>query len=115
MARRFFEVKVYNIYLFNNFPTTKNGIAISARGLILCSGDNAQKMRAYFLADGSLEPDPFVDSGGKRVQMFLPFQMMQNWQEVLRNEKPIYAFFDSDNPQWSYISTLSEPVGEEES
>jgi len=40
--------------------------------------------------------------------------MMQNWIDLLRNEKPIYAFFDADNPQWSRISTLSEPVGEEE-
>ena len=114
MAYRYFEINSYNTFLFNNFPATKNGVAITARGLIICNGDDAQQVRAYFLADGSPEPDPFVDRRGKRVQMFLPYQMMQNWIDLLRNEKPIYAFFDDNNPQWSRISTLSEPVGEEE-
>ena len=115
MALRFFEVNSYNIFLLNKFLIYKNGITITARGLIICDGDNVQQLRVYFLADESPEPDPFVDNGGKRVQIFLPFQMMHNWQEVLRNEKPIYALFDSDDPRRSYITTLSEPVGEEES
>lgn len=115
MAIRHFEINVYNTFLWNKFTTNKNGMNIIARGLIICSGDDAQQVRTYFLADGSPEPDPIIDRGGKRVQMFLPYQMMQNWTEMLRYEKPIYACYDTNNPHWAYISTLSEPVGEEES
>jgi hypothetical protein len=115
MAYRYFEIETYNTFLFNKFLTTKQGVTITARGMIICNGDDVQQVRAYFLAEGSPAPDPFVDRDGKRLQMFLPYQMMQSWIDLLRNEKPIYAVYDTDNPQWSYVSTLSEPVGEEES
>lgn len=114
MAQKFFEINVYNVFLYNKFSANKGGINITVRGMIIGSGDNAQQVRAYFLAEDSPEPAPIVDRGGKRLQMFLPYQMMQNWMDVLRNEKPIYAYYNTENTQWSFVSTLSEPVGEEE-
>jgi hypothetical protein len=39
---------------------------------------------------------------------------MQHYVDLVRNEKPVYAYLNSDKPQWNSISTSNEPVGEEE-
>ncbi len=39
---------------------------------------------------------------------------MPAFVDMLRNEKPIYGNIDTDAPGDAFISTLHEPVGEEE-
>ena len=46
--------------------------------------------------------------------IFLPFREMAPFVDLLRNEKPIYAYLNSDPPQWNSLETRQEPVGEEE-
>ena len=40
--------------------------------------------------------------------------IMPFWVDMLRNEKPVYGYINTDHPEWTSISTSSEPVGEEE-
>ena len=46
--------------------------------------------------------------------IFLPFEDMDQYVDMVRNEKPIYAYLNSDHPQWNSLKTSKEPVGEEE-
>ena len=46
--------------------------------------------------------------------IFLPFKEMPPFVDLLRNEKPIYAYLNSDKPEWNYVRSGPEPVGEEE-
>jgi len=39
---------------------------------------------------------------------------MEPFVDLLRNEKPVYAYLNSDIPAWNSIRTTQEPVGEEE-
>lgn len=44
----------------------------------------------------------------------VPFNEMHNYVDVVRNEKPVYAYLNSEKPQWNFLSTAMENVGEEE-
>ena len=46
--------------------------------------------------------------------LFLPFKEMGPFLDMLRNEKPIWAYLNSDKPEWISLKTSKEPVGEEE-
>lgn len=47
--------------------------------------------------------------------IFLPFKEMAPLVDLVRNKKPVYAYMNSDRPQWNSLKTSKEPVGEEES
>ncbi len=47
--------------------------------------------------------------------ILLPFKEMAPFVDLVRNEKPVYAYMNSDRPQWNNLKTSLEPVGEEES
>ena len=46
--------------------------------------------------------------------VFLPFDQMPPYVDLVRNERPIYAYMNSDRAEWNNISSGREPVGEEE-
>ena len=46
--------------------------------------------------------------------IFLPFHEMEPFVDLLRNEKPVTAYLNSDSPQWNQLFTGKEPVGEAE-
>ncbi len=68
----------------------------------------------YFLPGGAAIPDAMWNEDARVAVSFLPISDMAPFVDVLRNEKPIYGNIDTDAPGESYISTLHEPVGEEE-
>jgi hypothetical protein len=46
--------------------------------------------------------------------IFVPFSELYQYVDIARNEKPLYASLNSDNPNWMSLTTSAEPVGEGE-
>ncbi len=40
--------------------------------------------------------------------------LTDHYVDMLRNERPVYAYLNSDKPQWNSLKTSKEPVGEQE-
>ncbi len=114
MAITQFEVTSYIIYLGDKLSATFGGTTIKARGVISCIGSDNRRVVGYFLADDSPVPTPTTTIGGKWGPVFLPKELMSIWVDMLRNEKPIYGYINTDHPEWTQISTSAEPIGEQE-
>jgi len=113
MAVKRFLVSSYQVKLGHGMSSTWSGVDIVARGVVSCHGEG-YKFIAYFLTDDSPVPDPVYKVNDRVGAIFLPFEDMPPFVDLLRNEKPIYAYMNSDKPEWNSISTSLEPVGEEE-
>ncbi len=115
MAIRSFQITGYTIRLGDRLSAGFGGTTIEARGIISCMGPDNQRVVAYFLADDSPVPAPTTTIGGKWGPVFLPKELMGRWTDMLRNEKPLFGYINTDHPEWTSVSTSQEPVGEEES
>lgn len=114
MAIRNFPVTSYSIKLGDKLTAGFGGVTIKARGIVSCMGPDNQRVVAYFLADDSPVPAPTTTIGGKWGPIFLPKELLKAWIDMLRNEKPLYGYINTDRPEWTNVSTTAEPVGEEE-
>ena len=115
MATKTFEVHNYKVALGDKMSGVAGGNTINFRGYIVCRGDDGYHLVFYFLNPDSPVPSPSYLPDYKRGVVYLPFDQMQVYLDVLRNEKPIYAYMNSNRPEWNNIKTTQEPVGEEES
>jgi len=115
MSIRNFQVDSYRVKLGDRLSATFGGTPIKARGVISCMGPDNQRIVGYFLTDDSPVPSPTTTVGGKWGPVFLAKEMLPVWLDLLRNEKPIYGYINTDHPEWTNIATSNEPVGEEES
>jgi hypothetical protein len=68
----------------------------------------------YFLTEDSPIPKPFYDVATETEAIFLPFRDMGQFVDLLRNEEPLSVVLDSERPEWNYIGTTREPIGEAE-
>jgi hypothetical protein len=108
-----FEIKNYQITLGDRTTSKWSGEDVRARGIVACFGDN-QRILFYFMPEGESMPDPIANYGARLVVLFLPFNVMHAYVDILRNEAPIFGNLDLENPEETYISTMHEPVGEGE-
>lgn len=113
MAIKQFVVENYQTALGHGMTATWGGKQIKARGYLTCYGGD-HRFIAYFLTDDSPVPDPVYIIQNKVGAIFLPFDQMPLFVDLVRNEKPIYAYLNSDRPDWNSLKTSLEPVGEEE-
>lgn len=113
MVTKTFVVQRYKVGLGHAMSATWGGKKIKARGYITCYGHD-HRFIIYFLTDDSPVPDPVYVVENKVGAIFLPFKEMGPFVDIMRNEKPIYAYINSDKPEWNSIKTSKEPVGEEE-
>lgn len=113
MTTERFCVDTYSITLGDAMTATWSGVLIKARGIIQCRGEG-WRFIAYFLTEDSPVPYPVVVRRNKVGAIFRPFEEMSAYVDLLRNEKPVYAYLNSAKPQWNSLSTAQEPVGEEE-
>ncbi|MEE8354321.1 MAG: hypothetical protein V3S09_00705 [Candidatus Bathyarchaeia archaeon] len=113
MTTKRFLVSHYQIKLGHGMNATWNGKKIDARGVVACHGEG-NRFIAYFLTDQSPVPDPVYNPSNNVGAIFLPFKECAPFIDLLRNEKPVYAYLNSAKPQWNSISTSMEPIGEEE-
>jgi len=114
MVIKRFIVNTYSIKLGHGLTATWSGTKIKARGIVACYGAD-HRFIAYFLTDDSLVPNPVYIVTNRVGAIFLPFKEMGPFVDLVRNEKPIYAYLNSVKPHWNNISTSREPIGEEES
>ncbi len=113
MAIHRFKINNYSIKLADKLGAYYS-VTIKARGVISCRGSANRSIVAYFLADDSPVPAPTTTLGGKCDVVFLPKELMEQWTDMLRNEKPLYGYINTTHPEWTNVSTSKEPVGEEE-
>jgi hypothetical protein len=96
----------YKVVLYGKNQTPESLVAF-----IHCFNGVTNVLSCEFYADGSTIPDNRF--GGCRVGLAYPWSRFGAVLDVLRNEKPIYYGFIFST-KLGYISTQSEPVGEEE-
>jgi len=113
MATKRFMVERYEIKLGHALSATWSGTPIKARGVVACYGGD-HRFIAYFLTDDSKVPGPVYIVANKVGAIFLPFAEMGPFVDILRNEKPVYAYMNSTRPEWNQLYTGKEPVGEAE-
>ena len=113
MAQAIFKIDSYKIVLGESLESTWTQ-KIHARGVIGCYSGDGDKFFIYFLTDTSPVPRPEYSPEKKVAAIFLPAHLMPLYTDILRNEKPIFAFLDSENPSQNCLRTSREPVGEEE-
>jgi len=114
MGTRTFEITSYSITLGDKATASFGAVTIKVRGTVSCMGADNQRVLAYFLSDDSPIPAPTTTIGGKWGPIFLPKELLPAWVDLVRNEKPLYGYINTDHPEWTQVSTNSEPVGEEE-
>lgn len=108
-----FQVKKYQVTLGGDLPSIISGEDVKICGIIGCYGDDSQLM-LNFVADGDTIPDAIYDEKKNLGSIYLPSSEIDTYIDLLRNEKPIYAYVNSEKPEWCNISTSHEPVGENE-
>lgn len=113
MASTSFEVTHYTIALGHALPATWYGVEVRARGQIVLQGDGL-RLELYFLTDDSPVAPPAYDVDEGVAGLFLPFDQMAIFVDLLRNERPVFADLDSDSPERISLRTWLEPVGEME-
>ncbi len=113
MAIKNFQISNYKMALGHAMGATWSGKKIKIRGYLTCYGDD-HRFIAYFLTDDSPVPDPVYIVRNRVGAIFLPFDQMPPFVDMVRNEKPVYAYLNSDRPESNSIKTSLEPVGEEE-
>jgi hypothetical protein len=99
------EVKEYHILFYGSpegYQTNRAQIALY---------DSGGKTVAYVrFNDSGMTFENDYESGGI-IRMHLPSTMFENVLDVLRNEKPVYVYFQQGR---GFLSTSKEPVGEGE-
>jgi hypothetical protein len=113
MAATTFKIDKYQVTLGADLPsilTDKDG---QVCGIIGCYGGDHLLM-INFVKDGQPLPLNSYNEDKKTGSLFLPFSHLPSFVDLLRNEKPIYGYVNSDRPSWNNISTRHEPVGEGE-
>jgi hypothetical protein len=112
MAKHHFLVERYQVTL-GDHDSTWGGTTVRTRGIVACFGEFL-RLLFYFLPEGAATPDPIWIEDARVNVVFMPIKDMAPFVDILRNEKPIYGNIDTEAPGDSFISTLHEPVGEEE-
>lgn len=111
-----FEIKQYMVIFRQLEIRDFNGVEAKIRGIVRCSGENANddndyRLDVYFVSADSDYPEPIVDLENHTGAIFMPIGEMPVLVDVLRNEKPLYGHLRGDNAQWTSITTTNEPVG----
>ncbi len=114
MAFKKFKVVNYEIRLGYKMSASFNGVDIEAQGLLTCHSVDGYRFVIYGLHPLSDVPEPVYNETSKVGTIFIPFKDLSVYIDLVRNEKPIYASLDSENPAWNTLNTGKEPTGEEE-
>ena len=91
------------------------GTQIQIQGYVACYGERRDRFIVYGLhPDSPVPPVPVYNVSGDVGAIFVPFSDLANYVDIVRNEKPVYAYLNSDHPEWMGLRTGSEPIGEGE-
>jgi hypothetical protein len=114
-----FEIKQYMVIWRQLEVRDFGGTSVNIRGIVRCSGSEAQSgdnytMDVVFFAPDSAYPAPIFDADSKKGYLFMPISDIAAFVDILRNEAPIFGHLRTDKPEWMSITTSQEPVGEGE-
>jgi len=112
MATNKFQVETYSINI--GYEQSGGGGGPKSRAYLSCTGKDGSRFVIYFAAPGSEMAPPRYFPETKFGSINVPFDEMHNYVDLVRNEKPVYAYLNSEKPQWNCLSTAMETVGEEE-
>lgn len=107
MTTATFEVTTYEYYDWSSRSTGKSNL--------LLRGEGGQTCSVWFVEDPSAELPAAEEVGANWYAFYYHHSQLDHLIDMLRNEKPIFVYFNDDNgfPN-SRISTTDEPVGEGE-
>lgn len=111
MAIKSFSVTSYGLSIGYKSVVHNN---IIYQGVLTCQGAGGYRFFVYGLHPSSQRPGPYYNEEIKLGAIFIPFVELHNYIDLVRNEKPVYAHMNSDQPYWNGLSTREEPVGEQE-
>ena len=84
--------------------------------IIICEGASPpRRLCIYFYHSGETMPDNHCNPKQTFGEIYARAEEYSWYIDILRNEKPVYAYIDSTKPSLNQITTGPEPVGEEES
>ena len=84
--------------------------------IIICeSASPTRRLCIYFYHSGETIPDNYCNSKQTFGEIYARSEEYSWYIDILRNEKPVYAYIDNVKPSLNQITTGPEPVGEEES
>ncbi|GAF83547.1 unnamed protein product [marine sediment metagenome] len=114
MAITTFNIEHYKVSISHEINASWGGINIKAHGKVVCYGSE-HRLFAYFLDSDTSSTKPMYIENDKEGVIFLPFNDMSTFIDILRNEKPVYGYLSSEEPEWNGIGTFRVPFGERES
>lgn len=112
MATKTFEVESYRVYLARQMTIGAGAAKFYAN--IVCHSSEGDTFSIYFLRPDSDAIDNIYNPSAKWATSYLPAEQFGWYLDLLRNEKPVYAYLNSDRPIANRLYTGREPVGEEE-
>lgn len=116
-----YQVKKYQVHFYRQ--VTMNWFGVDAKIVCIVElyeneagtwGDGDYLCRVYFVTEDSEVPVAFHQPENYAGGLFLPVSELGPFIDVLRNEKPVSVYLNSDHPEYSEIFTWLETVGEEE-
>jgi hypothetical protein len=113
MATKTFKVASYQVKLARQM--TIGGGAIKFYAYVVCRSADGHRFVPYFLRPDSGPADNVYNPAAKWATAYLPAEQFSWYVDLLRHEKPVYAYLNSDKPIGNRLYTGKEPVGEEES
>lgn len=113
MARQAFEITSYEVKVAREMGGTAQGVSAKFPAYILCKGKEHQVV-IYALHDSSPVPDNTFLPPYKHGTIFVPRWQYDWFLDMLRNEKPVYCYLNSNTPKSNSLYTGKEPVGEQE-
>jgi hypothetical protein len=114
MARLEFEVQQYMVAVGQSLASSWVGPGAEVRASITCQSEEGYRLLIFFLAEGNVAPAPVYDPAREAGAMYLPVTHFIAYTDLIRNERPLFAHLDSEDPGEIYLFTAPEPVGEEE-
>ena len=105
MATATFEVATFEYYDWSSRKTGKTNLILKGVGGEVCS--------VWFVEDPTADLPAASQVAPNYYAFYYHHSQVEHVIDMLRNEKPIFVFFNNDNdfPN-SRISTTDEPVGE---
>ncbi|MBN2534805.1 MAG: hypothetical protein JXB88_18130 [Spirochaetales bacterium] len=112
MATKTFQIGTYEIKLAREM--TIGGGTVKFYSYIKCAGGD-HTLLIYFLRPDSNNMDNIYLVDSKLGRIVVPWDQYPVYVDLLRNEKPLYVYLDSEKPINNRLYTGKEPIGEEES
>jgi hypothetical protein len=107
-----FEITKYVVRTGSKISAMWGGQQVDAKGVIKCDGKEADII-LYFV-DNPDSYSPVVNIDKKTAVTFHDIGHMPIFMDMLRNEKPIFGYINSDSPESTMLATSIESVGEGE-